>query len=118
LAKQYTTVHTITGEDLEKIYLKAKEKIGDGVEAAVEAIESAVEKGSEYRISVCDKDGDVKFKTTATVGAFGLSLSVLLLPVLTVVVGVIAALSGAIAEYKVVVEKAVKGAAPSESVKA
>ena len=118
MAKQYTTVHVVTGEDLEKIYLAAKEKLSDGVDAAIEAIEKAVEKGSEYRISVCDKDGDVKFKTTATVGVFGLSLSALLLPVLTVVVGIIAALSGAIGEYKIIVEKAVNGAATTESVKA
>lgn len=117
MAKQFTRVHEVSGEDLERIYNKAKAALGEGVQAAVDAIENAVERGCEYRISVCDKDGNPKFDTTATVGAFGLGLSVILLPLLTFVVGLAAAITGSIADYKIVIEKAVEGAAPIESVK-
>lgn len=111
MAKQFTTVKEISGEEL-------KEKIGKGIDAVVKAIEDAVEEGGKYRLSVRDKNNDIKVKTTATVGAFGLGLSVILLPIFTFLAAAVVFVTGVACDYKIVVEKVVEGTGNSESVKA
>lgn len=111
MAKQFTTVRELTGEEL-------KEKIGKGVDAVVEAVKDVIEEGGKYRISVRDKNGDIKVKTTANVGAAGLGLSMILVPVFTFLIGVTAFVAGVACDYKLVIEKVVEESADSESVKA
>lgn len=101
MAKTFEKVKEITGDDLFK-------KVEAGMDAIVEAIQEVMEKGSKYRVSVQDKNGDIKLKTTATIGAFGLSLAVLLLPIFTILAAAIGVVAGTAYDYKIVVEKVVE----------
>lgn len=118
MAKQYTTVKELTGDDLEEILRKAKVKFSEGVDAGLEAFGNVLEEGSKYRLSVRNKEGDNVLKMTATVGGIlGLTIAALIGALITLCLGAAALMAGLITEHKLVIEKVLEGAAPVESVK-
>lgn len=115
MAKQFTTVKELTGNDFAEILRKAKAKFSEGVDAAFDAFGNVLEEGSKYRLSVRNKEGETAIKMTATVGGIlGLTVTALIGALLTLCLGTAALIAGLVTEHKLVIEKVVEGAATTE----
>jgi hypothetical protein len=112
LAKTYETVKEINADDVLNKMKEVGDSLGDKIEAGIDYISKKVgdvlEKGKKYRVSFRDKNGDTHFKTTMTLGAFGLTLAALFAPVVTFFVGIISVLVGSANDYSIVIEKVVE----------
>ena len=111
MAKQFTTIREITGEEL-------KATMSEGFGEISKAVKEALEEGKKHRVTILDKQGNMMLQTPAFVGLTGLGLSMILLPIFSLLAAVTVFVAGVVCDYKLVIEKEVEGAAPSESVKA
>ena len=112
MAKTFETVKEINADDIlkkiEEVGGSIIKKIETGVEYLSEKVGTAVEEGNKYRISIRDKDGDEKFKVTATLGVLGVTIASLFSLPITFLVGAVSFFLGSAHEYKLVIEKVVE----------
>lgn len=112
MAKTFVTVSEITADGIlkkiEDVGGSIITKIETGVEYLSEKVGNAIEKGSKYRVSLLDKNGEVVCMSPMLLGAFGLTLAVVSAPVVTFLVSIASLIAGSTHEYKVIFEKVVE----------